>query len=106
MKPPPGSWSSPSRTHALHTGSCGHARGLPQRAERLRIVEAAMHNNTMEGLPVTDAARSDAVAFVSGNTSTSRPVSSATSSVPLRAPTISTSSAPSTMFDALVTRSP
>ncbi|GAA4699693.1 DNA binding domain-containing protein, excisionase family [Promicromonospora umidemergens] len=37
-----------------------------QRAERLRIVEEAMHSNKMEGLPVTDAARSDAVAFVSG----------------------------------------
>lgn len=37
-----------------------------QRAERLRIVEEAMHNNKMEGLPISDAARSDAVAFVSG----------------------------------------
>lgn len=37
-----------------------------QRAERQRIVEEAIHSNEMEGLPVTDAARADAVAFVSG----------------------------------------
>ena len=37
-----------------------------QRAERQRVVEEATHSNTMEGLSVTDAARTDAVAFVSG----------------------------------------
>ncbi|PUB24026.1 excisionase family DNA binding protein [Promicromonospora sp. AC04] len=37
-----------------------------QRAERQRIVEEAMHNNEMEDLPVSDAARADAVAYVSG----------------------------------------
>jgi excisionase family DNA binding protein len=37
-----------------------------QRAERQRIVEEAIHSNKMEGLPITDAARADAVAFVSG----------------------------------------
>jgi excisionase family DNA binding protein len=37
-----------------------------RRAERQRVVEEAMHSNEMEGLPVTDATRADAVAYVSG----------------------------------------
>ncbi|MGW2092034.1 antitoxin VbhA family protein [Promicromonospora sukumoe] len=37
-----------------------------RRAERQRVVEEAMHSNEMEGLQVTDAARADAVAYVSG----------------------------------------
>lgn len=50
----------------LSTQEAADVHRTAQRAERQRIVEEAMHSNKMEGFTVTDAMRTDAVAFVSG----------------------------------------